>query len=159
MTILVNPIDPIPADHLYRVDTSRRQAIPLYSSPVQAGFASPAESHIEARLNLQDLCVVHPDMTHFVRASGESMTGDYIFPGSILVVDAAFPVESGRIIVAGINGEWCVKRFVAFGEMIMLESSNALYPPIYVHPAQDQFEVLGVVTFIVSKPPRYVRPR
>ncbi|WP_080055314.1 LexA family protein [Spirosoma aerolatum] len=159
MTKPSDSIEPIPAENIYRVDPSRRQAIPYYSSPVQAGFTSPAESYIEARLNLQDLCVKHPDMTHFVKASGESMTGAYIFPGSILIVDAMIEVRTGKIIVASVNGEWCVKRYVEKGEMIMLEPSNAKYLPIYVHPKQDHFEILGVVTFIVSEPPKYVRPR
>lgn len=159
MTKPQDSIDPIPPKNVFRVDSSRRQAIPYYSSPVQAGFASPAENHIEARLNLQDLCVVHPDMTHFVKASGESMIGDYIFPGSILVVDATLTVETGRIIVASVNGEWCVKRYIEKGAIILLEPSNAKYLPIYAHPVQDHFEVLGVVTYIVSKPPKYVRLR
>lgn len=159
MTKLVNAKDLIPSENIYKADTSCRQAIPYYASPVQAGFPSPAENHIESRLNLQDLCVLHPDMTHFVRATGESMISDYIFPGSILVVDSMLPVESGKVIVASVNGDWCVKRYVVIGETIRLESSNAHYSPIFVHPGQDQFEVLGVVTFIISEPPRYVRPR
>lgn len=159
MTKLGNTIDPIPPENIYRVDASRRPDIPLYSSGVQAGFTSPAENHIEARLNLHDLCVAHPDATYFVKAVGESMTGDAIFPGSILVVDATIPVETGLVVVAWVNGECCVKRFVRSGKMIMLEPSNSKYLPIYVHLERDQFDVLGVVTYIVSKPAKYVRPR
>ena len=87
------------------------------------------------------------------------MIGDYIYPGSILVVDSTIPVETGRVIVAWLNGGWCVKRYVDKSPVVMLESSNEQYLPIYIHQDRDQFKVLGVVTYIVSKPPKYVRPR
>jgi DNA polymerase V len=156
---MIDTIDAIPPENIVRIDPSGRSPIPLYSSMVQAGFPSPAENHIERRLNLQDLCVPHVETSYFVKAAGESMIGDYIYPGSILVVDSAIPVESGSVIVAWVNGDCCVKRFVRHGKMITLESSNEKYPPIYIHLDRDQFNVLGVVTYIVSKPPKYVRPR
>lgn len=158
MTKPLNSIDPIPLENIYRVDASRRRLIPLYGSTVAAGFASPAENYIEARLNLQDLCVGDADMTHFVKASGDSMTGDFIFPGSILVVDSMLEVVTGKVIVVSINGDWCVKRYIEEADRIMLESSNSKYAPIYFSK-KEELEVLGVVTYIVSKPPRYVRPR
>ncbi|GAB3953217.1 translesion error-prone DNA polymerase V autoproteolytic subunit [Spirosoma harenae] len=157
MTKIADNLDPIPPENIYKVDASRRTLIPLYGSSVQAGFASPAENYIEARLNLQDLCVGDVDMTHFVKATGESMIGDYIFPGSILVVDSTIEVITGKVIVASIDGDWCVKRFVDEGNTIKLESSNPRYQPIYI-PKPHTLEVLGVVTYIVSKPPKYVRP-
>ncbi|MBD2753736.1 LexA family protein [Spirosoma validum] len=156
---MIETIDKIPPENIYLVDATRRADLPFYDALVPAGFSNPADNHIRERLNLQDLCVLHPDCTYFVKAVGESMIGDYIYDGSILVVDATIPVETGRVIVAWVNGECCVKRFVRQAKMIMLESSNVLYPPRYVHLDRDQFSVLGVVTYIVSKPPKYVRPR
>lgn len=154
---MIETIDPIPPENIYRVDPTQRELIPFWDIPVSAGFTSPAENYIRERLNLQDLCVLHPNFTHFVKAVGESMIGDYIYPGSILVVDSTIPAETGKVIVAFVNDGWCVKRYVAKDPLIMLESSNSLYAPIYVHPG-EAFRVLGVVTYIVSKPPRYVRP-
>ena len=156
---MLDTIDHIPPENIYQVDSSRRKELPYWDTPVPAGFTSPAENFIRERLNLQDLCVAHPDCTHFVKATGESMIGDYIYPGSILVVDSTIPVQTGNVIVAFVNDGWCVKRFVDKHPMVMLESSNSLYAPIYVHPPGDVFKVLGVVTYIISKPPRYVRPR
>lgn len=156
---MIDTIDHLPPENIYAVDPTRRIDIPFWDTPVPAGFTSPAENYIRERLNLQDLCVLHPDCTHFVKAVGESMTGDYIFPGSILVVDTTIPVDTGRVIVAWVNGGWCVKRFVRKEDMVMLESSNEAYLPIYLHEDRDQLIVLGVVTYIVSKPPKYARPR
>ena len=150
-------VDRIPPENIYLVNPARRKRLPFFDALVPAGFPSPAENYIREKLSLDELCVVHPDCTYFVKAVGESMTPDYIYPGSILVVDSVKLVFSGSVVVAWVNGECCVKRFVRKGHMIMLESSNEKYPPIYIHLGKDQFRVLGVVTFIVSKPPKYVR--
>ncbi len=156
---MIDTPDRIPPENIYLVNAARRRRLPFYESLVPAGFASPAENYIREKLSLDELCVAHPDCTYFVKAVGESMIPDYIYPGSILVVDSAMPVLSGSVVVAWVNGECCVKRFVRKGHMIMLESSNEQYPPIYVHIGRDQFRSLGVVRYIVSKPPKYVRPR
>jgi DNA polymerase V len=49
--------------------------LPLFSSPVEAGFPSPADDHIEGRLDLNEHLVRRPAATFFVRAAGESMRG------------------------------------------------------------------------------------
>ncbi|QIP15718.1 DNA repair protein [Spirosoma aureum] len=152
---MIDTIDPIPPGNIWLVDPEKRLPIPLYSSTVQAGFPNPAETHIETRLNLQDLCVQHPDATYFVRAAGESMIDDDIFPGSILVVDSAIPIRTGSIVVAWVNGDCCVKRFVRVGKMITLFPSNPAFTPIYVHIGVDQFDTLGVVIHVVSKPKKW----
>ncbi|GAB2563303.1 LexA family protein [Spirosoma areae] len=145
---MIDTLNRIPPQNIYLVNPTRRKRLPFYESLVPAGFASPAENYIREKLSLDELCVAHPDCTYFVKAVGESMIGDYIYPGSILVVDSVKMVFSGSVVVAWVNGECCVKRFVRKGHMIMLESSNENYPPIYVHLGKDQFRVLGVVTFI-----------
>ena len=154
---MIDTLDRIPPQNIYLVNPARRKRLPFYESLVPAGFASPAENYIREKLSLDELCVAHPDCTYFVKAVGESMIGDYIYPSSILVVDSVKLVFSGSVVVAWVNGECCVKRFVRKGHLIMLESSNENYPPIYVHLGKDQFRLLGVVTFIISKPPKYVR--
>ncbi|QHV97887.1 LexA family protein [Spirosoma endbachense] len=152
---MIDTLDPIPPGNIWAIDPSERVPIPFYLSTVQAGFPNPAENFLRQRLNLQDLCVQHPDATYFVEAAGESMIEDYIYPGSILVVDAALLVESGKIIVCWVNGACTVKRFVRYGKLVVLFPSNAHYTPLYIHPETDQFLVLGVVVRIVSKPPRW----
>ncbi|QMW02284.1 LexA family protein [Spirosoma foliorum] len=156
---MIETIDFIPPEDIFLVDPTRRKDIPYFDIAVSAGFANPADNYIRERLNLQDLCVPHIDCTYFVRAKGESMLGDYIFPGSILVVDSTRPIETGMVIVIWVNEGWCVKRYIDKNPMIMLESSNEKYAPIYLHPDRDKISVLGEVTYIVSKPPRYGRPR
>ena len=61
--------------------------IPLFLSPVAAGFPSPATDYIEKNLDLNEHLIKHPAATFFVTVSGNSMTGAGIFSGDLLVVD------------------------------------------------------------------------
>ena len=50
-------------------------ALALYGARVPAGFPSPADDHVEGRLDLNRHLIRHPAATFFVRASGDSMLG------------------------------------------------------------------------------------
>lgn len=133
-----------------RVDVRTRYRLPFFSSYVQAGFPSPATDYIERVCDLNDLCIQHPEATYFVRATGDSMIGDRIEPGDILIVDSSFDLVDGRIAVVCLNGDNLVKRIHYAGELIVLMSSNPKYAPIYVHKG-DNFRVFGLVTFVIQK--------
>ncbi|GAB4023767.1 translesion error-prone DNA polymerase V autoproteolytic subunit [Spirosoma migulaei] len=156
---MIDTLDPIHPQDIVQVTTASKHAIPFFLALVQGGFPSPAENYVERVCSLDDLCIVHPEATYFVRVAGESMIGDRICPGDVLIVDSALKPADGSVVVVWLNGEYCVKRFVRKEAMVLLESSNEKYAPIYVHPDQDEFTVLGVVTFVIFKPAKYVRPR
>jgi len=46
-------------------------ALSLYSALVQCGFPSPAADYVEQRIDLNDLLILHPDATYFVKAAGD----------------------------------------------------------------------------------------
>ena len=48
----------------------RNSHLTLYSSRVQAGFASPADDFIVQYLDLNELLVTHEQATYFVRVAG-----------------------------------------------------------------------------------------
>lgn len=56
------------------------------SSSVVAGFPSPAEQYQETPLDLNELLVKRPAATFFVKVQGESMIGEGIHDGDLLVV-------------------------------------------------------------------------
>ncbi|RCR68287.1 peptidase S24 [Larkinella punicea] len=143
--------DRIRIDDIRRIVPGIRLKIPLFSSYVAAGFPSPAENYIEKVCDLNDLCILNAEATYFVRVGSDSMSGDRIEAGDILVVDCSLEPVGGRIVVVWLNGDHVVKRIRFAGEMIVLESSNPKYLPIYVHPGED-FKVFGVVTRVIMKP-------
>ncbi|MBO0950884.1 LexA family protein [Fibrella forsythiae] len=127
-----------------------RLRIPFYGSLIQAGFPSPAENYVERVCDLNDLCVSNQEATYFVRVIGDSMIGDRIEPGDVLVVDSSREAIDGRIAVVWFNGEYTVKRIRQAHPLVILEPSNPNYDPIYVQP-DDDFRVFGIVTFVIHK--------
>jgi DNA polymerase V len=138
-------------DYMQRAKIGPRLRIPFYTSLVRAGFPSPAENYVERVCDLNDLCVTNAEATYFVRVTGDSMTGDRIEPGDILIVDSSREAVDGKIAIVWINGEHTVKRVHYAGDMIVLMPSNSKYAPLYVHEGDD-FRVFGVVTFVIQKP-------
>lgn len=138
-------------DFMRRATVGPRLRIPFFGSLVRAGFPSPAENYVERVCDLNDLCVTNAEATYFVRVTGDSMTGDRIEPGDVLIVDSSREAVDGKIAVVWINGEHTVKRVHYAGDMIVLMPSNPKYAPLYVHEGDD-FRVFGVVTFVIQKP-------
>ena len=95
-------------------------SLPLYSSKVPAGFPSPADDHMEGKLDLNTHLVKHPTATFFVKASGDSMIGAGIHDGDILVVDRSLEPRQSRIVIAAVDGQLTVKRLKKKGKKIYL---------------------------------------
>ena len=89
-------------------------ALTFYTSRVPAGFPSPADDHIEGKLDLNLHLIRRPASTFFVRAEGESMKDIGIFEGDILVVDRSITPQNKDIVIAVLHGELTVKRLKIF---------------------------------------------
>lgn len=122
--------------------------LPLYETKVQAGFPAPVEDQADASLDLNGYLVKNPTSTFFVRATGDSMTGAGIFADDILIVDKSAEVENGDIVIAVVDNEFAVKRYVKDGDKIELRSENPSYPPIKVSEASE-LKIWGVVKFTI----------
>ncbi len=123
---------------------------PLLGSLVPAGCPSPASDYVEANLDLNELAIVHPAATYFMRVSGDSMIEAGIFDRDYLVVDRAVEPYRGAIVVAELDGELTIKRFYQMGRVVELRPENKAYKTIRMAPGR-QLEVWGVVTGIYRK--------
>lgn len=94
----------------YTPDLSSHQEFPVAGGEVKAGFPSPADDFLDAPLDLNREFVHNPASTFFVRVSGDSMTGDGIGDGDMLVVDRSVAPYDGCIAVCYVDGEFTVKR-------------------------------------------------
>jgi DNA polymerase V len=120
----------------------------LYASPVQAGFPSPADDHLEKRLDLNDHLVRHPAATFFVLAEGSSMTRAGIQSGDLLVVDRSLEAVDGDVVVAVLDGEFTVKRLrIRKGRPMLCPEADGYQPIVIGEDAR--FEVWGVVSAVV----------
>lgn len=120
----------------------------LLSSPVSAGFPSPAGDHLEQRLDLNDHLIQHREATFFLRVEGDSMIGAGIHNGDLLVVDRSLPATNRKVVVAVVDGEFTVKRFIKQDNRVLLAAENDNYKPIEITDEMD-FQVWGVVTWVI----------
>jgi DNA polymerase V len=70
--------------------------------------------------------------------------------GDILVVDRSLEAASGKIVIAIVNGELTVKRFVQSHASCQLVAANSDYPPVEITEDTD-FSVWGVVTSVIHQ--------
>ena len=140
--MLTSLFDFIPAACLFT------RPLPLFACPVPAGFASPADDHLDAPLDLTRHLFRHPASTFLARVSGDSMTGAGIHPGDLVAVDRALRAGNGSIVVAVVEGEHTIKRLQLRGGQPWLVAENARYPPLPI-TADSGLVVWGVVTHVI----------
>lgn len=134
---------------VHRPDSTIRQEIPVAGSEVHAGFPSPADDFLDTPLDLNKELIRNPASTFFVRVSGDSMTGDGIDDGDLLVVDKSLELYDGCIAICYVDGEFTVKRIQLDAEGAWLQPSNPKYRPIRVDREND-FMVWGVVRHVIK---------
>ncbi|EAQ65456.1 UmuD protein; UmuD' protein [Marinomonas sp. MED121] len=121
--------------------------IPFYVEPVSAGFPSPADDFIERKLDLNALCIKHPEATFFVRVQGESMSEAGIYNHDVLIVDRSLTARHGDFVIACIHGEMTVKELV-LKPNVALRPKNKAYAAIAI-TEESELDVFGVVISVV----------
>ena len=101
-------IDPV-GDFILPLLHQKPIHIPLFNSKVPAGFPSPADDHVEARLSPDDYLIEQADATFFVTISGYSMIDAGLLPGDKAVVDRSKLATVGDIVLAIVDGEFTIK--------------------------------------------------
>ncbi|MCL1826964.1 MAG: translesion error-prone DNA polymerase V autoproteolytic subunit [Candidatus Cloacimonetes bacterium] len=124
---------------------------PLLEIAVPAGFPSQAHDYIENLLDLNELMILNPAATYFVRVEGNSMIDANIYPGDFLIVDRSEEIADGKIVIGVIDGEVTVKRLRIKNNEYWLCPENVKYKPLRIEPHVD-FRVWGVVTWVIHKP-------
>lgn len=123
-------------------------ALPLYTSKVSAGLPSPADEHVEKRLDPSEFLIDRKESTFFVTIQGYSMIDAGLLPGDKAVVDRSQLPSVGDIVLAVLNGEFTIKtlsRHKSGAPRLLPANSSGEYSPIEI--TEDmQFEIWGVVT-------------
>lgn len=132
------------------VDEAEMVELPLYAHKVVAGFPSPADDYIEARLDLNEKLIRNKEATFLLTVQGDSMKDVGILDGDILVVDRSIQPQDGKIVIAALDGELTVKRLSIKSTGTWLVPENDNYPPILVRESSDIL-IWGVVTATISQ--------
>jgi repressor LexA len=85
-----------------------------------------------------------------LEVKGDGMIGDHIVPGYLVVVRKTDECESGSLVVALVDGEATVKRFIRAGGRIILQPANANYEPIILSAGDSpECAIVGTVVGVV----------
>ncbi len=128
----------------------KTRALPLYLTPVAAGFPSPADDYVEQDLDLHSFLVRNPAATFFLRAEGQSMINAGIHDGDLLVVDRSLEAAHNRVVIAALDGELMVKRLVRRQGRVWLLPENPEYPEVDI-TEREHVHIWGVVSYVIHK--------
>jgi repressor LexA len=89
---------------------------------------------------------------HFaLRVRGDSMIGDGIHDGDLILLRKQEDAENGQTVVALIDGEATVKRFYRKGASVELHPANSSMKPLVLEA--EKVTVQGVVVGLIRKYP------
>lgn len=123
--------------------------LPLYTSRVPAGFPSPADDHMDTKLDLNTYLIAHPAASFLFWVEGDSMEGAEIFDGQLAIADRSLYAKHGSIVIAVVNGEQTIKRLCIEGDKTYLRPENAKYQPIEISDSTE-LQIIGVVLSTIT---------
>jgi len=122
-------------------------ALPVVGA-IAAGFPSPAEEELRDIISLDEYLITRPESSFLLKVSGDSMTGEGIMEGDLVIVEKGKDPKNGDIIVAEVDGEWTIKYFRKEGKNVVLEAANPRYRTIR---PKSQLRLGGIVTAVIRK--------
>jgi SOS regulatory protein LexA len=125
----------------------RSFAIPLVGS-VQAGFPSPGEESLCDMISMDEYLVTRPEASFLLQVSGDSMIGEGIMAGDLVIVEKGREPRNGDVVIAEVDGEWTMKYFRNEGDQVVLEAANPSYP--LIRP-RTELRLGGIVTAVIRK--------
>ena len=124
------------------------QEIPFFSCRIAAGFASPADDHLDNPIDLNKLMVPKPAATFMLTVEGDSMIGAGIHDGDLLIIDRSKTATNGSVVIAVVHGELTVKRLQRDAAGIQLVPENPAFQPILISD-ESELVIWGCVTHAI----------
>ncbi len=115
---------------------------------VAAGQPVLAEQNVEQYLTV-DRGIIRDGDVFALRVQGDSMRDAGILDGDYVFVRQQSTAQPRDIVVALIDDETTVKRFVPAGDTIRLEPENPAYQPIVVRHDDRRLAILGKVSAVL----------
>ena len=110
---------------------------------IAAGKPVFAEENINEYVPVSKQVMGRAEGQFLLRVKGDSMSGDHIVDGDMLIVKIQDTAENGDIVTALLNDEAVVKRFYKRSDgTVELVSSNPMYKPIVI---KDEVMIQGKV--------------
>ena len=142
------PIISTPSFDIFKAASATELLLP-YIGTLRAGFPSPADDFSGERIDLNRLCIRHPEATYFAKAKGTSMNKD-LEEDDLLVIDASLDYSNNYIAMIFLDGDFTIKRIRKTRNKCYLESSNKDYPDIEITEDSKNL-IFGIVTWSFRK--------
>jgi DNA polymerase V len=138
---------------VYPVDKSVHmpsQSVRIVSTPVSAGFPSPAGDDLEDEIDPMAWVVRHPSSTFWWRVEGDCLWDAGIRDGDIIAVDRAGKRRIGRAVLAVVDGAVTAKILRKRGDRYYLAPANSQEQFPDVELTEDS-EIWGVIAGVVRR--------
>lgn len=141
----------IPAGMQFVIPDAPVLQIPVANDPVRAGLPASASPDISQYIDFNQLLASDAPHTIIVNALGESMIDAGIADGDMLVVNRALEPRNNDIVIAAVDGEFTVKRYVktSIGFVLRAENSTGEYPNI-IPKKGNTIYFIGVVKHVIK---------
>lgn len=111
------------------VEYDSKIRVPLIGN-VAAGVPIAVTEQYESTIVLPDDWVVAKNDTFALSVTGDSMIGAGIDKGDKVIVNIQNTASNGDIVIAIIDNEATMKKFMLMGDLVLLISENSKYEPI-----------------------------
>ena len=136
----------LPAEGTERFPLVHTALLPVYGSIAAGEPLEPLHDPPIEYLPVQSDLLAGGAEHYLLRVRGDSMIGDGIRPGDLIVVRRQRTAEQGEMIVALIESSYAtLKRFYREGNRIRLQPSNAYMEPIYSRHVDVQGKVVALL--------------
>jgi len=134
---------------IFPVSISSNMEIPVLSTPISAGFPSPALDFIDLSIDMNKYLIKRPTSTFYGRVKGQSMKDVGISDGDLLVIDKSIAPKDDQVAVCYLDGEFTLKKIKLEKDICWLIPANEAYQPIQV-TSQNDFLIWGIVTHVIK---------
>lgn len=130
-----------------RLSPKQLFAIPQLGT-IRAGGPTPAEMLHDSSIDLYEYILNMPGAIFSLVVRGDSMIGEGITEGDIVIVEKGREPRNGDVVAACVDNEWTVKYFQREKSIVALLPANPKYQAIY--PRESLF-IGGVVISVIRK--------
>lgn len=119
---------------------------PGYDGGNTTGFVSPAGDSLEGPIDLSEMLDLRRPHRYPVRVLGEALVERGIFPGDVLIADAAAAPAAGRVAIVMIHGEVLVAQLAYRSGQWWLRAGRRDRPSM---PITEDAEIWAIVAALV----------
>ncbi len=106
--------------------------------------------------NIEDYCSLKadffaPSADYLLRVKGMSMKDIGIFDGDLLAVHRTEQARNGQVVVARLEDEVTVKRFIQNKHIVELHAENEEFEPIVVDLREQALAIEGLAVGVIRK--------